>query len=299
MSGTHCIPDSRGAIASRVRRSVLSRVLALVLAAPPAHGRTLPALAAGVAPDTLLDAHLWTAVFGHPHGAAPMRRSPAARYHLAGQCADGTQPGCDDGLPCTADRCDAGGCSHELIPDCWVTEAALVASGFATASAAGRTVTCTLRCRDTSTSAITLRADGTYRTPGSVTDRCPSGQVIEFPEEVGTVSRRPGGRLFLRPDNLDEIRRGLRACAGRRVVLRGYRSWLRLAADGASLRGVSIVRLLQRGSPTTAVRVEARFNGVPAMADRPTPPAGFGRRLPVCTLGGQPNPALRPRCVVR
>jgi hypothetical protein len=170
---------------------------------------------------------------------------------MAGQCI--AEPiSCDDGDFCTDDACDPalGRCVSTPAP-CWTITGRTTATAFIP----GRSVTRSRRF----TGVILLREDGTYRAPGGL-EACPTGTVT-VPDEVGTLRQGSRGRLFLQPSNLGDLLTATSECAGRPIVLRSYRAWVKPLANGV-LRGM--VRLVARahaGGQTITIVAVSRFVG--------------------------------------
>ena len=174
----------------------------------------------------------------------------------------------------------AGDCPSVLSGSCWTLGEATLAA-VSSASEAGGSVRCTLRCRATSSGVLILRDDGTYSSPaGTAAATCPSGEVA-IPDEEGVV-RQKRGRLLLEPTNLDEFGAALDACAGRDVSVRRYRTTVRLAEDGRSLVGVTKLRLLTPGRVPVTTRVLERFTATRASPALAVPARPRARKLPVC-----------------
>jgi hypothetical protein len=215
---------------------------------------------------------------------------------LLGACVSSDEPVvCDDGSQCTTDRCDPlQGCVHDPVPGtCWVFRAVFRAVG--TGSAFGRTARCTLACRSPITTTLILGPDGTYRVPGVASFPCPTGQQVTIPDEVGITQPRRRGRLALQPSNSEELRRAALECvAGSVQRLPKGRGWIRPAADGQSLLGVSRLHAKVRAQIPVSVSLVTRFKAVPGLTPDGTPvePPTVAPRLPDCTA------TLRPRCSV-
>ncbi len=192
-------------------------------------------------------------------------------------------------LPAVA-RADV--CPSILAGSCWTLGEATLGA-VSSASQAGKSVRCTLRCRTLSSGVLILRDDGTYSSPASTaTATCPSGEVA-IPDEEGVV-RQKRGKLLLEPSNLDEFGAALDACVGRDVSIRRYRTTVRIADDGLSLSGVTKLRLLTPGRAPITTRVTARFTATRAETVRPAAaasPSPRARELPACSID------LEPRCV--
>ena len=168
-----------------------------------------------------------------------------------------------------------------------------IARGGSAASAYGRSVRCATRCRLGGGAAFVLRDDGTYALPPRVTPfECREGVTIDVPAEEGTIVEKRG-RLVLRPANLAALDAALDACAGREVVVRRYRTTLRMTSDGTRLSGVVKMRTLTPGTIPVRGRVVQRFTATRVATQSAASP-GFARArdLPEC------SPDLRPRCVI-
>jgi hypothetical protein len=206
---------------------------------------------------------------------------------------DSSLPACDDGDPCTADRRDGPVCAHAPIAgDCWViAEATLTAT--AQASAGGRSASCRIRCRSAASSTFALLDDGTYATDaGRLVGGCIGGVAVTVPPEKGRVAAGRRGSLLLAPDDLTELEATLHRCAGPSLVLKDYRTRVRVADDGASLTGVSRLRYrLRNRVPVHAAEV-FRFRAVPRSQSLAATERSAGRAgLPLCATD------LRPKCV--
>jgi hypothetical protein len=183
-------------------------------------------------------------------------------------------------------------CPDIVAGSCWVVEGG-IARGSSAASAYGRSVRCWTRCRVGGGAAIVLRDDGTYSLPPRVTPfECRDGVTIEVPVEEGTVVEKRG-RLVLEPANLAALDAALDVCAGRDVVVRRYRTTLRVASDGTRLHGVAKIRTLTPGTIPVGGRAVQRFTATRA-ATMSAASAGLARArdLPAC------SPGLQPRCVI-
>lgn len=174
----------------------------------------------------------------------------------SGQCATDPAPddaACDDGDPCTTDRCAAvTGCVHEAVA-CWDLRGRTTVF----ASAAGRSTSQSARVEGI---LAVDTAAGTYLAPASPGSREICASV---PDEVGTV--RPGrrGRTVLETTNTDAIVQAIEDCVGYRFRLRRYRQWVKLQADG-TLRGHAALAgtVRARGVPVQVSAV-SRFQGTP------------------------------------
>jgi len=199
---------------------------------------------------------------------------------------------CDDGDPCTDDRREGNTCTHTAIPgSCWLIDDATVRA-TSSASADGRSASCSLRCRSASDGVLALLDDGTYVTPGSTqTEGC----VVQTttPTEVGRIKIGRRGALILTPDNLSEQEEALSRCIGRPLVVKDMRTRLRIAEDGTFLTGVSKLRFRVRGAVPVDGRQVVRFRATPRSPSAATVTAGARRRaLPTCSQD------LRPKCIV-
>jgi hypothetical protein len=182
-------------------------------------------------------------------------------------------------------------CPGVAAGSCWVVDGGVVRAG-SSASAYGHSVRCSLRCRVAGGAEIVLRDDGTYSMPPSTARlECRSGIAIAVPDEEGRI-REKRDRLILEPSNLPALDEFLDACAGRDVVVRRYRTTLRLAEDGTTLSGVAKLRAVATGKIPVSTRAIERFTAtrVPTAA-RASPAAPRRRELPTCSTD------LRPRCV--
>lgn len=200
------------------------------------------------------------------------------------------EPPCDDGNPCTADRCAAqGACAHDVTPGCWLVALNVKLTAHASGTLQGRSVECgPVRCQRTGRGALLLPDGGTYRAlSGDLS--CANGTTSRMPDEVGTVKATRSGKLRLRSTNRTQLRDAIRACIGRRVSLSG-RQWVQISADGRQLTGFDRSRftvfdrlpLVQ----TTVTRLTGRLGEFP-------PPATLPPGAREC-----PQP-LRLRCVAR
>src|SRR5688572_5989862 len=76
-------------------------------------------------------------------------------------------------------------CPDVLAGSCWVIDGG-IARGRSAASAYGRSVRCTTRCRLGGGAVIVLRDDGTYSLPPRVTPfECRDGVAVDVPIEEG------------------------------------------------------------------------------------------------------------------
>ncbi len=210
----------------------------------------------------------------------------------AGVCTS-TDPVCDDGDPCTADRCDgAGGCEHGRMPTCWRIASRTVLSAQASGSLQGHDVECgPTRCQLGGTGSLFVNADGTYRSPSDVGGQitCPASSTVTIPDEVGRL--RPGShhRLFLRPSNLHDIKRAIHACTGRRFTLNGERAWIAIATDGDHLTGMSRTALTLKDQLPIKETVVSRIVGTrtaeaPVLVLPPRPAICAGSERLTCHL---------------
>lgn len=208
-----------------------------------------------------------------------------------GRCAGGPAVDCDDGSICTTDRCDPeGGCRHEAAPgSCWVARP--VARSVATASGPGGSARCSLRCQSPEPVTLLLSPDATYRVQGGGTAVCPSGEPVDFPDEIGTTRRGRRGRLLLEPSNREEIAAASRRCGGTPLRRTSYRRWIKPGGDHLVGRSTTRGRGSVRGVAVSFVADE-QFTAVPALDANgmlvdppPTDP-----RAPICRAD------LRPRC---
>jgi len=178
-------------------------------------------------------------------------------------------------------------CPSGAAGTCWVVDGG-TAHGSSAASAYGASVRCSARCRFAGGAIIILRDDGTYSQPPNTAGyECPTGVTIDVPDEQGPVVEKRG-KLVLEPADLTPLTAFLAACAGREIAIRRYRTTLRIAADGATLSGITKVRTLTPGEVPIVTRATQRFTATRA----PTTLASRrGRELPACA------PGLALRCV--
>ena len=183
-------------------------------------------------------------------------------------------------------------CPNGVAGSCWVVDGG-TAHGSSAASAYGASVRCSARCRFAGGAIIILRDDGTYSQPPNTTGyECPGG-VIDVPDEYGLIVEKRG-KLILEPADLTPLDAFLDACTGRDVVIRRYRTTLRIAADGATLSGVAKARTLTPGAVPITSRAVQRFTAtrvVPAPSALASPPSRRARELPACAAD------LKLRCV--
>jgi len=184
-------------------------------------------------------------------------------------------------------------CPNGVAGSCWVVDGG-TARGSSSASAYGRSVHCSARCRLAGGAVIVLRDDGTYSQPPNTTAyECPTGVTIDVPDEEGSIVEKRG-KLILEPADLTPLDAFLDACTGRDVVIRRYRTTLRIAADGATLSGVAKARTLTPGAVPITSRAVQRFTAtrvVPAPSALASPPSRRARELPACAAD------LKLRCV--
>jgi len=182
-------------------------------------------------------------------------------------------------------------CPDALAGSCWVVDGG-IARGRSAASVYGRSVRCATRCRLSGGAVIVLRDDGTYSLPPRVSPfECRDGVAIDVPVEEGRVVEKRG-RLVLEPSNVDALDAALDACAGGDVVVRRYRTALRIAADGATLSGIAKIRTLTPGPIPIVGRVVQRFTATRAVTGPAASASRRTRELPPC------SPDLAPRCVI-
>ena len=184
-------------------------------------------------------------------------------------------------------------CPSILAGSCYVVDGGTVSAGSA-ASAYGHSVQCSARCQAAGGATLILRDDRTYSAPPSTaTFECRPGVAIAVPDEEGPI-REKRGKLILEPSNLSELDAILDTCAEREIVVRRYRTTLRIAADGATLTGVSKLRTVAPGRIPVTTRVVERFTATRVPTAHPALAPSVSRRaraLPAC------SPDLEPRCV--
>jgi hypothetical protein len=204
---------------------------------------------------------------------------------VSGACRDGAcastseTPPCDDGNPCTLDRCDGGGaCTHAALPGCWLVAAKARITAQASGTLQGHSVQCgPSHCQRVGGSVLILPGDGTYRSPGGVVT-CRDGTTPRLPDEVGSVHATRGGKLRFHVDNQREIRAAIAQCLGHRVSIASH-EWVQIDASGRALKGVGRSRLTVFDQlpivQTTVVHLDGRLGEVP-------PPPVLGPGAPVC-----------------
>jgi hypothetical protein len=191
-------------------------------------------------------------------------------------------------LVLAAASASAAECPSDLAGSCWVIVGG-TARGSSSASVYGRSARCSARCRITGGAVIALRDDGTYSQPPNTTAyECPAG-VIDVPDEEGAIVERRG-KLVLEPFDLAPLDAFLDACVGRDVVIRRYRTTLRIAADGATLSGVAKARTVTPGPVPITTRAVQRFTATRVTTALPAAQRR-ARDLPACSAD------LKFRCV--
>ena len=178
-----------------------------------------------------------------------------------------------------------------IVPgSCWVVDAGTV-SVVSAGSAYGQLVRCSLRCRAPGGPVLILRNDGTYSMPANTPAvTCGSGTTVAIPDEEGPI-REKRGKLVLEPRDLTPIDALLGTCVGGDVLIRRYRTTLRLDADGTTLSGVSKARFVLAGRVPITNRVIQRFTAARVTADTAVSSSARARDLPPCSA------ELEPRCV--
>jgi hypothetical protein len=112
--------------------------------------------------------------------------------------------------------------------------------------------------------ALILADDGTYQIPGAGITCGPGGEVGV--DEVGTWTAGRHGRLRLDAANVDALRRAVGQCLGFALRIRAHRRWVKVDADGQSLRGKTRwVGVAAVNGHTVAFRLVIRYQGSPAL----------------------------------
>ena len=181
-------------------------------------------------------------------------------------------------------------CPSVLAGTCWIVDGG-TARGSSAAEAYGASVRCSARCRLGGGAVIVLRDDGTYSQPaGTAGYECPAGGTIDVPDEQGPIVEKRG-RLILEPADPTPLDAFLDACVGRDVLIRRWRTTLRIAADGATLSGITKVRTLTPGAVPIVTRAVQRFTATRVPTSLAARASRRARDLPDCA------PDLRLRCV--
>lgn len=183
-------------------------------------------------------------------------------------------------------------CPSDLAGSCWIIGGTTI-NAVGSAAAGDRTVRCSLRCLAAG-GVLFLGDDGTYAAPagaGVAATSCPSDATVAFPNDEGFVRRRRAKHI-LEPGTVAAFEAALGACIGRDLVIRRYRTTLRIAPDGTTLAGVTRLRYVIPGRAPVTTRVAARFTAL--RAESPTRASARSREpraLPPCST------ELEPRCV--